>query len=122
MYSSDVFTILYSPPAKWTIIESVDTICRDGADTPISRQTICSASAFIRYNTHKLSRIYSYSDFWKIVKTRIVHLPLLLLPPPLPPPPPPPPPPPSPPPPPPPPLPSSSSINVYVDGEKLHVL
>ena len=65
------------------IIESVDSIHRDGADTRISlnkcnslelpnmdvlslfRQTTCSATASIRYNTLK---VYSYSDSRKIVK------------------------------------------------------
>ena len=79
------------------IIESVDSICRDGADTPISlnksngselpnadvlslfRQTTCSASASIHYNTLKVRKIYSYSDSQKFVKTRIVHHLLLLL-------------------------------------------
>ena len=74
------------------IIESVDSICRDGADTPNSlnksngselpnadilclfRQTTCSASASIHYNTLK---IYSYSDSRKIVKTLVHHLLLL---------------------------------------------
>ena len=73
------------------IIESVDSICRDGADTPISlnksngselpnadvlslfRQTTCSVSASIHYNTLKVRKIYSYSDSQKFVKTRIVH-------------------------------------------------
>ena len=80
-----------------SIIESVDSICRDGADTPISlnksngselpnadvlslfRQTTCSASASIHYNTLKVRKIYSYSDSQKFVKTRIVHHLLLLL-------------------------------------------
>ena len=79
------------------IIESVDSICRDGADTPISlnksngselpnadvlslfRQTTCSASASIHYNTLKVRKIYSYSDSRKFVKIRIVHHLLLLL-------------------------------------------
>ena len=78
-------------------LESVDSICRDGADTPISlnksngselpnadvlslfRQTTCSASASIHYNTLKVRKIYSYSDSQKFVKTRIVHHLLLLL-------------------------------------------
>ena len=79
------------------IIESVDSICRDGADTPISlnksnrselpnadvlslfRQTTCSVSASIHYNTLKVRKIYSYSESRKFVKTRIVHHLLLLL-------------------------------------------
>ena len=69
------------------IIESVDNICRDGADTPnngselpnadvlsLFRQTTCSASASIRYSTLKERKIYIYSEPRKIVKTRIVHL------------------------------------------------
>ena len=43
------------------------------------RQTTCSASASIRYNTLKLRKIYSYGDSRKIVKTPIVHHLLLLL-------------------------------------------
>ena len=43
------------------------------------RQTTCSASASIHYNTLKVRKIYSYSDSRKIVKTPIVHLLLLLL-------------------------------------------
>ena len=79
------------------IIESVDSICRDGADTPISlnksngselpnadvlslfRQTTCSESASIHFNTLKVLKIYSYSESRKFVKTRIVHHLLLLL-------------------------------------------
>ena len=79
------------------IIESVDSICRDGADTPISlnksngselpnadvlslfRQTTCSESASIHFNTLKVRKIYSYSESRKFVKTRIVHHLLLLL-------------------------------------------
>ena len=79
------------------IIESVDSICRDGADTPISlnksngselpnadvlrlfRQTTCSVSASIHYNILKVRKIYSYSESRKFVKTRIVHHLLLLL-------------------------------------------
>ena len=78
------------------IIELVDSICRDGADTPISlnksngselpnadvlslfRQTTCSVSASIHYNTLKVRKIYSYSESRKFVKTRIVHHLLLL--------------------------------------------
>ena len=78
------------------IIESVDSICRDGADTPISlnksngselpnadilslfRQTTCSESASIHFNTLKVRKIYSYSESRKFVKTRIVHHLLLL--------------------------------------------
>ena len=78
------------------IIESVDSICRDGADTPIKpksngselpnadvlslfRQATCSASASIHFNTLKVRKIYSYSESRKFVKTRIVHHLLLLL-------------------------------------------
>ena len=79
------------------IIESVDSICRDGADTPISlnksngselpnadvlclfRQTTCSVSASVHYNTLKVRKIYNYTESWKFVKTRIVHHLLLLL-------------------------------------------
>ena len=79
------------------IIESVDSICRDGADTPISlnknngselpnadvlslfRQTTCSVSASIHYNTLKVRKIYNYTESRKFVKTRIVHHLLLLL-------------------------------------------
>ena len=43
------------------------------------RQTTCSASASIHYNTLKVRKIYSYSESRKFVKTRIVHLLLLLL-------------------------------------------
>ena len=43
------------------------------------RQTICSASASIHYNTLKVRKIYSYSESRKFVKTRIVHHLLLLL-------------------------------------------
>ena len=64
-------------PWQPVIIESVDSICRDGADTPISlnksngselpnadvlslfRQTICSESASIHFNTLKVRKIYS---------------------------------------------------------------
>ena len=73
------------------IIESVDSICRDGTNTPISlnkstcngselpnadvlclfRQTACSS---IHYNTLKVRKIHSYSDSRKIVNTPIVHL------------------------------------------------
>ena len=78
------------------IIESVDSICRDGADTPISlnksngselpnadvlslfRQTTCSESASVHFNTLKVRKIYSYSESRKFVKTRIVHHLLLL--------------------------------------------
>ena len=60
------------------IIESVDSICRDGADMPISfnksngselpnadilslfRQNTCSESASIHFNTLKVRKIYSY--------------------------------------------------------------
>ena len=42
------------------------------------RQTTCSVSAPIHYNTLKVRKIYSYSDSRKIVKTPIVHLLLLL--------------------------------------------
>ena len=67
------------------IIESVDSICRDGADTPISlnksngdilslfRETTCSVSASIYYNTLKVLKIYGYSDSLKIAKRPIVH-------------------------------------------------
>ena len=37
------------------------------------RQTTCSASASIHYNTLKVRKIYSYSESRKFVKTRIVH-------------------------------------------------
>ena len=37
------------------------------------RHTTCSASAFVHYNTLNIRKIYSYSDCWKIEKTRIVH-------------------------------------------------
>ena len=37
------------------------------------RQTTCSASASIHYNTLKVRKIYSYSDSRKFVKTPIVH-------------------------------------------------
>ena len=43
------------------------------------RQTTCSASASIHYNTLKLGKIYSYGDARKIVKTLIVHHLLLIL-------------------------------------------
>ena len=64
--------------------ESVDSICRDGADTPVSlnkcnslelpnvvvlslfRQTTCSTSASIHCNTLKVCKIHSYSDSQKI--------------------------------------------------------
>ena len=81
-----------------SIIESVDSICRDGTDTPISlnksngselpnadvlslfRQATCSESASIHFNTLKVRKIYSYSESQKFVKTRIVyHLLFLLL-------------------------------------------
>ena len=42
------------------------------------RQTTCSASASIHYNTLKVRKIYSYSESRKFVKTRIVHHLLLL--------------------------------------------
>ena len=72
-------------------IESVDSICRDGADMPISlnkwnglefsnkdvlslfRQTTCSTSASIHCNTINVRKIHSYSDSWKIVKMPIIH-------------------------------------------------
>ena len=78
-------------PLQHHIIESVDSICRDGADTPINlnksngselanadvlslfRQTTCSASASIHFNTLKVRKIYSYSESRKFVKTQIVH-------------------------------------------------
>ena len=70
---------------KYNIIESVDSICRDGADTPISpyksngsellngclsffRQTTCSASASIHYNALKVRKMYSYSNSRKNCK------------------------------------------------------
>ena len=37
------------------------------------RQTTCSASASIHFNTLKVRKIYSYSESRKFVKTRIVH-------------------------------------------------
>ena len=37
------------------------------------RQTACSASASIHFNTLKVRKIYSYSESRKFVKTRIVH-------------------------------------------------
>ena len=95
MPSSSV--LLHPRVGRLSIIESVDSICRDGADTPISlnksngselpnadvlslfRQTTCSASASIHFNTLKVRKIYSYSDSRKFVKTRIVHHLLLLL-------------------------------------------
>ena len=43
------------------------------------RQTTCSVSASIHYNTLKVRKIYSYSESRKFVKTRIVHRLLLLL-------------------------------------------
>ena len=43
------------------------------------RQTTCSVSASIHYNTLKVRKIYSYSESRKFVKTRIVHHLLLLL-------------------------------------------
>ena len=43
------------------------------------RQATCSASASIHFNTLKVRKIYSYSEFRKFVKTRIVHHLLLLL-------------------------------------------
>ena len=75
----------------------IESTCRDGTDTPISlnksngselpnmdvlslfRQTTCSASASIHYNTLKVCKIYSYSDSRKIEKMPIVHHHLLLL-------------------------------------------
>ena len=42
------------------------------------RQTTCSASASIHYNTLRVRKIYSYSDSQEIVKLLIVHLHLLL--------------------------------------------
>ena len=38
------------------------------------RQTTCSESASIHFNTLKVHKIYSYSESRKFVKTRIVHL------------------------------------------------
>ena len=97
------YTIWHFHPLKpsilydFTIIESVDSICRDGADTPISlnksngselpnadvlslfRQTTCSESASTHFNTLKVRKIYSYSESRKFVKTQIVHHHLLLL-------------------------------------------
>ena len=90
---------MYSSSLIRYIIESVDSICRDGADTPISlnksigselpnadvlsifRQTTCSASASIHFNTLKVRKIYSYSssESRKFVKTRIVIIILILL-------------------------------------------
>ena len=43
------------------------------------RQTTCSASASIHFNTLKVRKIYSYSESRKFVKTQIVHHLLLLL-------------------------------------------
>ena len=43
------------------------------------RQATCSASSSIHFNTLKVRKIYSYSEFRKFVKTRIVHHLLLLL-------------------------------------------
>ena len=43
------------------------------------RQTTCSESASIHFNTLKVRKIYSYSESRKFVKTRIVHHLLLLL-------------------------------------------
>ena len=43
------------------------------------RQTTCSVSASIHYNTLKVRKIYTYSESRKFVKTRIVHHHLLLL-------------------------------------------
>ena len=43
------------------------------------RQTTCSASASIHYNTLKMRKIYSYDDSRKIVKLLIVHHLLFLL-------------------------------------------
>ena len=89
--------LIFNNNNKINIIELVDSICRDGADTPISlnksngselpnadvlslfRQTTCSVSASIHYNTLKVRKIYNYTESRKFVKTRIVHLLLLLL-------------------------------------------
>ena len=84
---------------SFDIIESVHSICRDGAVMPLSlnkcnrsellnadvlslfKQTTCSASASIHSNTLKVCKIHSYSDYRNILKTPIVHhhLHLLLL-------------------------------------------
>ena len=79
-----------SPATHLKIIESVDSICRDGADTlfkpkksnvlelpntdvlSLFRHTICAPSASVHYNTQQ-HKIYSYSDRWKIKKMPIVH-------------------------------------------------
>ena len=43
------------------------------ADVGLFRQTTCSVSASIHFNTLKIRKIYSYSESRKFVKTRIVH-------------------------------------------------
>ena len=47
-------------------LPNVDVLC-------LFRQTTCSASASVHFNTLKVRKIYSYSEFRKFVKTRIVH-------------------------------------------------
>ena len=60
------------------IIELVDSICRDGADTPISlnksngSELPNALSASIHYNTLKVHKVHRHSDSWKIVKLPIV--------------------------------------------------
>ena len=71
--------------------ESVDSLCRDGADTPISLNKsngseLPNVDAFsdkqpalrvLLYTALKVHNIYSYSDSRLIVKLPIVHLHLL---------------------------------------------
>ena len=79
------------------IIESVDYICRDGADTPISpiqtkrletpercssepfRHISVSMDGYIPKSTLKGHKIHHYSDIQKFAQTPILHLLLLLL-------------------------------------------
>ena len=73
-------------------LELVDSICRDGTETPISlnknngselpnadvlslfREITYSASASIHYNTLKVRKIYSYSDSRKMPIVHHHHL------------------------------------------------
>ena len=53
-------------------LPNADVLC-------LFRQTTCSVSASVHYNTLKVRKIYNYTESWKFVKTRIVHHLLLLL-------------------------------------------
>ena len=68
-----------APTHPLSLNKSKDSELPNADVLSLFRQTTCSASASIHYNTLKVRKIYSYSESRKFVKTRIVHLLLLLL-------------------------------------------